>query len=317
VSAPLQTPAPRDHALAKDVEKPRAVSPSIGAHVSTAQRSRASEHIFYAVALSAVLLPLVALLIMLWGVAANGGERLTWDFLTSFPSRKPQLAGILPGLAGSFYLMLLTAAIALPLGIGAAIYLEEYGKRSWLTRLIEINIANLAGVPSIVYGLLGLDLFVRTLHMGRSLIAGACTLSLLVLPMVVMVTREALRTVPLQLREAAYALGGSRWQTIRQIVLPMAYPGILTGAILALSRAIGETAPLLVVGALTYITFVPDGVDAPFTALPIQIFNWVSRPQHGFVQNAAAGIVVLLSTMLVLNGGAIYLRNRLQRKNNP
>jgi phosphate transport system permease protein len=317
VSAPLQTPAQRDHALAKKVEASRAVSPSIGTHVSTGQRSRASEHIFYAIALSAVLLPLLALLIMLWGVAASGSERLTWDFLTSFPSRKPQLAGILPGLAGSFYLMMLTALIALPLGIGAAIYLEEYGKRSWLTRLIEINIANLAGVPSIVYGLLGLDLFVRTLHMGRSLIAGACTLSLLVLPMVVMVTREALRTVPQQLREAAYALGASRWQTIRQIVLPMAYPGILTGAILALSRAIGETAPLLVVGALTYITFVPDGIDAPFTALPIQIFNWVSRPQHGFVVNAAAGIVVLLSTMLVLNGGAIYLRNKLQRKNNP
>jgi len=313
VSAPLRQPA-----LTPELEKaPAPVSPSISGHVSNEQRSRASEHIFYVIALSAVLLPLIVLVIMLWGVVANGGERLSWDFITSFPSRKPQLAGILPGLAGSFYLMLLTGLIALPLGVGAAIYLEEYGKRSWLTRLIELNIANLAGVPSIVYGLLGLDLFVRALHMGRSLIAGACTLSLLVLPMVVMVTREALRTVPQQLREASYALGGTRWQTIRQIVLPMAYPGILTGAILALSRAIGETAPLLVVGALTYITFVPDGVDAPFTALPIQIFNWVSRPQHGFVMNAAAGIVVLLGTMLVLNGGAIYLRNRLQRKNNP
>jgi phosphate transport system permease protein len=313
VSAPLRQPA-----LTPELEKaPPPVSPSIGGHVSTEQRSRASEHIFYAIALSAVLLPLIVLVIMLWGVVANGSERLSWDFITSFPSRKPQLAGILPGLVGSFYLMLLTGLIALPLGVGAAIYLEEYGKRSWLTRLIELNIANLAGVPSIVYGLLGLDLFVRALQLGRSLIAGACTLSLLVLPMVVMVTREALRTVPQQLREASYALGGTRWQTIRQIVLPMAYPGILTGAILALSRAIGETAPLLVVGALTYITFVPDGIDAPFTALPIQIFNWVSRPQHGFVVNAAAGIVVLLGTMLVLNGSAIYLRNRLQRKNNP
>lgn len=313
MSAPLRQPA-----LTPELEKaPPQVSPSIGAHVSTEQRSRVYEHIFYAIALSAVLLPLVVLLIMLWGIAANGGERLSWDFITSFPSRKPQLAGILPGLAGSFYLMVLTGLIALPLGVGAAIYLEEYGKRSWLTRLIELNIANLAGVPSIVYGLLGLDLFVRALQLGRSLIAGACTLSLLVLPMVVMVTREALRTVPQQLREASYALGATRWQTIRQIVLPMAYPGILTGAILALSRAIGETAPLLVVGALTYITFVPDGIDAPFTALPIQIFNWVSRPQHGFVVNAAAGIVVLLGTMLVLNGSAIYLRNRLQRKNNP
>lgn len=317
MSAPLHQPA----RLPKDIEAPRTTPTtppsSINAHVSTVQRSRVSEHIFYAIALSAVLLPLLVLLIMLWGVSVTGGERLTWDFITSFPSRKPELAGILPGLAGSFYLMLLVGLIALPLGIGAAIYLEEYGKRSWLTRLIEVNIANLAGVPSIVYGLLGLDLFVRALQLGRSLIAGACTLSLLVLPIVVMVTREALRTVPQQLREASYALGASRWQTIRQIVLPMAYPGILTGAILALSRAIGETAPLLVVGALTYITFVPDGVDAPFTALPIQIFNWVSRPQHGFVVNAAAGIVVLLSTMLVLNGAAIYLRNKLQRRNNP
>jgi phosphate transport system permease protein len=291
--------------------------PGLGPHIATEKRNRVSEHVFYVIALSAVLVPLVVLLVLLWGVSVNGGERLSWDFITSFPSRKPQLAGILPGLLGSLYLMLLTALIALPLGIGAAIYLEEYGKRSWLTRLIELNIANLAGVPSIVYGLLGLDLFVRTLHLGRSLIAGACTLSLLVLPMVVMVTREALRTVPQQLREASYALGASRWATIRQIVLPMAYPGILTGAILALSRAIGETAPLVVVGALTFISFVPDGIDAPFTALPIQIFNWVSRPQHGFVVNAAAGIVVLLSTMLVLNGGAIYLRNKLQKKTAP
>jgi phosphate transport system permease protein len=291
--------------------------PGLGDHISSDKRSRTSDHLFYAIALSAVLLPLLVLVLLLWGVSVNGSERLSWDFITSFPSRKPQLAGILPGLAGSCYLMLLTALIALPLGVGAAIHLEEYGKRSWLTRLIELNIANLAGVPSIVYGLLGLDLFVRTLQLGRSLIAGACTLSLLVLPMVVMVTREALRTVPQQLREASFALGATRWATIRQVVLPMAYPGILTGAILALSRAIGETAPLVVVGAVTYITFTPDGIDAPFTALPIQIFNWVSRPQHGFVVNAAAAIVVLLSTMLVLNGGAIFLRNRLQRKNNP
>lgn len=295
----------------------RASLPASSAALAGKKSAQASEHLFYALALSAVLLPLLVLLVLLGGVAVSGGERLSWDFLTSFPSRKPELAGILPGLLGSFYLMVLTAAIALPLGVGAAIHLEEYGKRSRLTRLIEINIANLAGVPSIVYGLLGLDLFVRTLQMGRSLIAGACTLSLLVLPMVVMVTREALRTVPQQLREASYALGATRWTTIRQIVLPMAYPGILTGAILALSRAIGETAPLVVVGALTYITFVPDGIDAPFTALPIQIFNWVSRPQHGFIVNAAAGIVVLLATMLVLNGGAIYLRNRLQRKIAP
>jgi phosphate transport system permease protein len=261
-----------------------------------------------------VLLPLAALAVLLFGVVQNASERLSLDFITSYPSRKPELAGILPGLVGSLYLMLLTAAIALPVGVGAAIHLEEYGKRSRFARFIELNIANLAGVPSIVYGLLGLGLFVRTLHLGRSLLAGALTLALLVLPMVVMVSREALRTVPMGLREAAYALGATRFQTIRQVVLPMAYPGILTGAILALSRAIGETAPLVVVGALTYLTFVPDGIDAPFTALPIQIFNWVSRPQRGFVINAAAGIVMLLITMLILNGGAVYLRNRLQKK---
>jgi phosphate transport system permease protein len=286
---------------------------SFAQHV-TEKRSRVPEHLFHALSFGAVLLPLLILSFLLFGVLQNGSGRLSWNFITGFPSRKPNLAGILPGLLGSFYLMLLTAAIALPLGVGAAIHLEEYAKRSRFSHFVELNIANLAGVPSIVYGLLGLDLFVRTLHMGRSLLAGACTLSLLALPMVVMISREALRTVPSHLREASYALGATRWATIRQIVLPMAYPGILTGAILSLSRAIGETAPLVVVGALTYITFVPDGIDAPFTALPIQIFNWVSRPQHGFVVNAAAGIVTLLSTMLILNGGAIYLRNRLQRK---
>ena len=277
-------------------------------------RSRVPERAFYGLALSAVLLPLGLLAVLLGGVLENASERLSWNFITSYPSRKPELAGVLPGLVGSLYLMLLTAAIALPVGVGAAIHLEEYGKRSRFARFIELNIANLAGVPSIVYGLLGLGLFVRTLQLGRSLIAGSLTLALLVLPMVVMVSREALRTVPMGLREASYALGATRFQTVWQVVLPMAYPGILTGAILALSRAIGETAPLVVVGALTYITFVPDGVDAPFTALPIQIFNWVSRPQRGFVINAAAGIMVLLCTMLILNGAAVYLRNRLQKK---
>lgn len=282
--------------------------------MTDATRSRWPERAFYALALAAVLLPLGVLGVLLLGVLQNASERLSLDFITSYPSRKPELAGILPGLVGSFYLMVLTAAIALPIGVGAAIHLEEYGKRSRWSRFIELNIANLAGVPSIVYGLLGLGLFVRTLQLGRSLLAGALTLALLVLPMIVMVSREALRTVPMGLREAAYALGATRFQAIRQVVLPMAYPGILTGAILALSRAIGETAPLVVVGALTYITFVPDGIDAPFTALPIQIFNWVSRPQRGFVINAAAGIVMLLITMLALNGGAVYLRNKLQKK---
>jgi phosphate transport system permease protein len=198
--------------------------------------------------------------------------------------------------------------------VGAAIYLEEYGKQSKLANLIEINIANLAGVPSVIYGLLGLGLFVRTLSMGRSLLAGSCTLSLLVLPVVVVASREALRTVPMALREASLALGATRWQTIRQVVLPLAMPGVMTGCILAVSRAMGETAPLVLVGALSYVTFLPDGVDAPFSALPIQIFNWVSRPQPAFLVNAAAAIVVLLVMMLVLNAVAVVARDRMQAK---
>jgi phosphate transport system permease protein len=277
-------------------------------------RSQLSERAFTLLALAAVIVPLVLLAVLLAGVIGDALSRLGWDFITSYPSRKPELAGILPGLVGSIYLMVLTGLIALPLGVGAAVYLEEYGKRSRLSRIIEINIANLAGVPSIVYGLLGLGLFVRTFSLGRSLIAGALTLTLLVLPMVVLVSREALRAVPMSLRESSYALGATRLQTVQQIVLPMAFPGIMTGAILALSRAIGETAPLVIVGALTYITFVPDGIDAPFTALPIQIFNWVSRPQKGFIIDAAAGIVVLLTAMILLNLAAIMLRNRMQKR---
>jgi phosphate transport system permease protein len=245
---------------------------------------------------------------------ADGLPRLSLEFFTSYPSRKAELAGILPSAVGTLYLMVLTAAIALPLGVGSAIYLEEYGKQSRLATLIEINIANLAGVPSVIYGLLGLGLFVRTLAMGRSLLAGACTLSLLVLPVVVVASREALRTVPMAIREACLALGATRWQTIQQVVLPLALPGVMTGCILSVSRAMGETAPLVLVGALSYVTFLPDGVDAPFSALPIQIFNWVSRPQPAFLVNAAAAIVVLLMMMLVLNAVAVVVRDRMQLK---
>ena len=274
---------------------------------------RVSEHVFLVSALGAIGLPLAILVALLADVLLDGTGRLDPSFFTNFPSRKAELAGILPGLVGSVYLVVLTAAIALPLGIGAAVYLEEYGHHGRLSGLIEINIANLAGVPSIIYGLLGLGVFVRLAGMGRSLIAGACTMALLVLPMVVVVSREALRTVPNSLREASLALGATRLQTIRRVVLPSAYPSILTGVILSISRALGETAPLVVIGALTYVTFVPDGVDSPFTVLPIQIFNWVSRPQEEFLTNAAAGIVVLMLTMLTLNATAILLRDRLQR----
>ena len=272
------------------------------------------ERLFVWLCLLAVFLPLGLLFVLIGDVVLDAVGRMSWEFLTGYPSRRAERAGILPALVGSMLLISLTALMTLPAGVGAAIYLEEYGKRSRLAGLIEVNIANLAGVPSVIYGLLGLGLFVRALGLGRSVLAGAGTLALLVLPIVIMSSREALRTVPHSLREACYALGATRWQAIRRVVLPMALPGILTGAILSLSRAIGETAPLIVVGALTYVTFLPDGLDAPFTALPIQIFNWVSRPQKEFLVNAAAGIVVLLATMLLLNTLAILLRNRLQKR---
>jgi phosphate transport system permease protein len=278
------------------------------------QGARWGERLFIAVCVLAVSLPVGLLLLLLGALVRDGVERLSWDFLTGYPSRHAELAGILPALAGSLWLISLTAVLTLPIGVGAAIYLEEYRRRGKLAYWVEVNIANLAGVPSVIYGLLGLGVFVRQLGLGRSVLAGAATLSLLVLPIVILSAREALRTVPSSLREACYALGATRWQAIQRVVLPMALPGILTGSILALSRAIGETAPLIVVGALTYVTFLPDGVHAPYTALPIQIFSWVSRPQKEFLANAAAGIVVLLACMLLLNGLAIVLRHRLQER---
>jgi phosphate transport system permease protein len=278
------------------------------------RRGRLGERAFQAFCLAATCLPLLVLGLLVAKLLADGLGRLDWAFLSSFPSRKADQAGILPAVVGSLYLVGLTALVSLPLGLGAAIYLEEYGKRGRLADFIEVNIANLAGVPSIIYGLLGLGLFVRALGMGRSLLAGALTMALLVLPVVVLSAREALRTVPQTLREGAYALGATRWQAIRQVVLPLALPGILTGSILSISRAIGETAPLIVVGALTYVSFLPDGLDSPFTVLPIQIYNWVSRPQPEFMLNAAAGISVLLVTLLLLNGTAILLRNRFEKQ---
>jgi phosphate transport system permease protein len=264
--------------------------------------------------LLAMLLALVTLAALVYDVLRDGLGRLSWSFMTSVPSRRAEQAGILTALVGSMYVIALSAAIAVPFGIGAAIHLEEYGGRGRLSRIIEINIANLAGVPSIIYGLLGLGLFVRLMAMGPSLLAGACTLALLVLPVVIISTREALRAVPQSLREGSYALGATKWQTIWFQVLPSAFPGILTGLILALSRAIGETAPLVTIGALTYIPFLPSDVFSPFTVLPIQIFNWVSRPQAAFAENAAAGIIVLLGLLLTMNAVAIVLRDRLQRR---
>ena len=285
--------------------------------MSTAPRSPASrllgDRLLQSMALLVLALVLGALFALLYDVFRDGAARLSWQFLTSGSSSRAASAGIFPGLMGSLWLMMLTAAIAVPLGIASAVYLEEYGGHGRLARLIEINIANLAGVPSIVYGLLGLGLFVRTLSMGSSVLTGAATLALLVLPVVILSTREALRTVPGSIREGSYALGATKWQTTWGQVLPGALPGILTGLILALSRAVGETAPLIAIGAVTSITFAPDGVWSPFTALPIQIFNWVSRPYAGFDENAAAGIIVLLALLLSMNAVAIVLRDRYQR----
>jgi phosphate transport system permease protein len=277
-------------------------------------RSVWPEKLFYGLCLSAVIIPLGILALLLGKMGMDGMARIDWGFITHYPSRLPARAGIFPAMVGSIYLIGLTALIAVPVGIGAAIYLQEYGKHSRWANIIELNIANLAGVPSIIYGLLGLGFFVRTLGMGRSLIAGACTLALLILPVIIMSSREALRTVPDRTREAAYGLGATQWQVVRQVVLPVAMPGMMTGAILAISRAIGETAPLIVVGALTYLTFLPNSPFSAFSALPIQIYNWVSRPQEAFVTNAASGIIVLLVIMLVMNSLAILLRNRLERR---
>jgi phosphate transport system permease protein len=257
---------------------------------------------------------LLALAIFLFDVLRDGAPRINWQFLTSFPSRRAASAGIIGALVGSVYLALLTAAIAVPVGVGAAIYLEEYAANNRLTRFIELNIANLAGVPSIIYGLLGLELFVRTMQLGRSLIAGAMTMALLILPIVIMASREALRAVPPSIRHASYALGATKWETVWNQVLPLGLPGILTGIILALSRAIGEAAPLITIGALTYVAFLPESIKSPFSAMPIQIFNWVSRPQAAFQENAAAGIVVLLVILVCLNGVAIWLRNKYQKR---
>jgi phosphate transport system permease protein len=277
-------------------------------------RRRIVDVAFQGLALTALCVALAALATLIYSVVADGAGRLSWEFLTSYPSRRASAAGIYPALVGSIIVIVLTGGIALPIGVAAAVYLEEYGTHSRLARLIELNIANLAAVPSIIYGLLGLGLFVRMLAMGQSVLAGACTLALLVLPVVILSTREALRAVPGSLREGSYALGATKWQTIWYQVLPVALPGILTGLILALSRAIGETAPLITIGALTYVPFLPDSLWSPFTVLPIQTFNWVSRPQVAFLENAAAAIIVLLALLLTLNAVAIWLRDRFQRR---
>ncbi|OGX36692.1 MAG: phosphate ABC transporter, permease protein PstA [Omnitrophica WOR_2 bacterium RIFCSPHIGHO2_02_FULL_50_17] len=289
------------------------------------------DSVFKAVGLAVTLFGLLVLAALLIDVVMDGYQRISWDFFTSYPSRKPEQAGILSAWVGTLWIMLTTALLAIPLGVGSGIYLEEYARRNKLTDFIEINIANLAGVPSVIYGILGLGLFIRLMHLDRSVLAGGLILALLILPVIILTTREALRAVPSSIREASYALGATQWQTIRHQVLPAGFGNILTGIILAMSRAIGETAPLITIGALTYIPFLPanpvafspespyihlsaQGFLDPFTVLPIQIFNWVSRPQKGFLTDAAAGIIVLLTITLLMNGAAIFLRYKNQKR---
>jgi phosphate transport system permease protein len=283
---------------------------------STSAR-HAFDHVFAVLVFAATMVGLVVLAVLLVDIARDGLPRLSWAFLASFPSVIPENTGIWPALLGSLWLLAITAVVSVPLGIGAAVYLEEYAQDTWLTRLVEVNISNLAGVPSIIYGLLGLGIFVNLLGSvtaRESILSGALTLSLLILPIIIIATREALRTIPASVREGGYALGATKWEVIQSHLLPMALPGALTGTILALSRAIGETAPLIVVGAATYITFAPEGPFSAYSALPIQIYSWVSQPQPAFQVAAAAGIVVLMVVLLLSNSVAIWLRNKYQRR---
>ncbi|MDX1640151.1 MAG: phosphate ABC transporter permease PstA [Balneolaceae bacterium] len=271
---------------------------------------------FKFVGMGTTLFGLVILAIFIGIVLYMGFSRLSLDFLMSLPSRFAEESGIRTAWVGTVWVMILTTVISFPIGVGAGIYLEEYGKKSKWGSFLEINIANLAGVPSIIYGLLGLEIFVRVMQFGNSILAGALTLTLLILPIIIVATREAIKAVPNSIRDASRALGASRWQTIWNQVLPASFGGILTGVILAISRAVGETAPLIVIGALAYVPFVPTSPMDEFTVLPIQIFNWVTRPQEEFIINAAAAIIVLLLITFVLNGIAVYLRYRWQKKLN-
>lgn len=285
--------------------------------MSRPPRRRMRERIFRWVLAACTLVGILVLAVLLVDIFRDGVGRVSLDFLTSYSSRRPEDTGILTGLTGTLSLMVLTALFAFPVGVGAAIYLEEFAPDNRFTRLMQVNIANLAGVPSVVYGLLASSVFVYLLEFGRSLVTGALALALLVLPIIIVAGREAVRAVPTEIREGGLALGATQWQVTRSQVLPAALPGILTGTILALSRAIGETAPLLVVGVAVSrrASNEPWSLLEPFSALPTQIFDFVTRPQQGFqVEAAAAAIIVLLAALLLMNAAAIFLRNRYSRR---
>ena len=290
------------------------------------KRNKLWDGIFAIIGLLSILIGVITLLALTIQLARQGAPVIDWQFFTSFPSRHPEEAGILSAWVGTSLVMLVTAIAAIPLGVASAIYLEEYARKNWLADLIEINVTNLAGVPSIIYGLLALGLFVYALKLGESILSAGLTLALLILPIVIVTTREAIRAIPNSIREAAYASGASKWQMIWDHVLPYSIGSILTGVIIGLARAIGETAPLITIGALTYIAFLPDSpfkgefpyisftwLKAPFTVMPIQMFNWVSRPEPEFQLNAAAAGTVLLAMTLAMNGIAIFLRYRFRK----
>jgi phosphate transport system permease protein len=290
-------------------------------------RNKTVDRLFVLFGLLATFVGLLTLAALIADLAIDGTTRLTWEFFTSFPSRFASRAGILSAWVGTILVMIVTAFTAVPLGVAAGIYLEEYAPKNWLTAIIEINIANLAGVPSIVYGLMALGLFVYQLRLGHSILTAGLTLALLILPIVIVATREAIRAVPGTIREAALALGATKWQTVKDHVVPYSTGGILTGVIIALSRAIGETAPLITIGALTFIAFLPgapikaefpfislEWLMSPFTVMPIQMFNWISRPQEEFHLNAAATGLVLMFMTLMMNAVAIYLRYRFRKR---
>lgn len=290
-------------------------------------RGKQWDKVFVIAGLLCLMVGVLTLALLLAGLIQDGAGRLNWQFFTHFPSRRAAQAGILSAMVGSSLVMLVTALAAIPLGIAAGIYLEEYARRNWVTEIIEINVTNLAGVPSIVYGLLALSLFVYGLGFGQSILTAGLTLALLILPVIIVATREAIRAIPGSIREGAYALGATRWQTVRDHVVPYSTGGILTGVIIGLARAIGETAPVITIGALTFIAFLPpapvgaefpfisfEWLRSPFTVMPIQMFNWLSRPQAAFQENAAAAGVVLVVMTLLMNAAAIWLRVRYRKR---
>ncbi|HSP22309.1 MAG TPA: phosphate ABC transporter permease PstA [Planococcus sp. (in: firmicutes)] len=270
--------------------------------------------IFKGLFMAATIMALLALVILLYRIITQGAGHLSLDFLMNFASRFPEQAGIKAALIGSLWLMAVVAPTSIILGVGSAIYLEEYAKQNRLTTFIRLNISNLAGVPSVVFGLLGLTIFVRALSLGNSILAAGFTMSLLILPVIIVASQEAIRSVPNELRDASLGMGATKWQTVANIILPAAIPGILTGSILALSRAIGETAPLIVIGIPVIIQFLPKGVFDTFTALPIQIYDWASRPQQEFQVVAAAGIIILMIFLLIMNSIAVIIRNKFQKR---